>query len=187
MSGGSGTGTPVSGGLVILSSTSEYDMIRALLGVSETELPDATIELSPFLPIAEAIVKQGITTYATILTAGGDNSHLLKAGTAGLAAALLCQAIERGDSAGFRVGEYEETGNKVDWRAKAQELLTGAKRALGAISTRTFTRRTLVAVAGPTRSGGNVPAEIEQWVEKVVPRFVDWVEEGEEDDDWDQP
>jgi len=32
-----------------------------------------------------------------------------------------------------------------------------------------------------------VPEEIEQWIERVVPRFVDWVEEGGEDDDWDQP
>lgn len=174
-------------GAILSNAASDYGAIRSLLGASAVELPDATIEQSPFLPTAEAIVKQGVTTYATIISAAGDNLHLLKAGAAALTAALLCQEMQQDDSAGFRVGEYEETGNKIDWRAKAGELLAAAKRALGAISTRAFTRRTLVAVAGPTRSGGNVPEELEQWVEKVVPRFVDWVEEGGEDDSWRQP
>lgn len=172
---------------VILTATSDYDMVRALLGVSETELPDATVEMEPFLPTAEAIVKQGITTYAAINTAGGDNKSLLRSGTAALTAALLCQGVDNGELDTFRVGEYEETGNRLDWQAKALELLKAAFRALGAISTRTFTRRTLVAVAGPTRSGTNVPAELEQWIERIVPRFVDWVEEGGEDDSWAQP
>jgi len=184
---GSGTGTPAGGGLAILSSSTDYDMIRALLGVSEAELPDATVEMAPFLPTAEAIVKQGITTYAAIMAAAGDNLQLLKSGTAALCAALLCQGTDRGDLSAFRVGEYEEAVGKVDWRAKALDLMKAAFRSLGAISTRTFTRRTLVAVAGPTRSGTNIPDELEQWVERIVPRFVDWVEEGGEDDSWAQP
>lgn len=182
--GGSGTGTPAGGGLVILSSSTDYDMIRALLGVSETELPDTTVEMAPFLPTAEAIVKAGITNYAALT---GDNSTLLKSGTAALCAAFLCQGVEGGQLDSFRVGDYWEQGSTIDWRLKALELLKAAFRALGAISTRTFTRRTLVAVAGPTRSGTNVPAELEQWIERIVPRFVDWVEEGGEDDSWTQP
>jgi len=171
---------------ILTSSATDYPPIRTLLGVSSTELPDATIEQSPFLPTAEAIVKQGITNYASLTS--GDNSVLLKAGAAALCAALLCVKFAREDAADFKVGDYEERGRQVDWRARAAKLLEDAERALGAITTRTFTRRTLVALAGPTRSGLNVPEEIEQWVERVVPRFVDWVEEGgEEDDDWAAP
>ncbi len=172
---------------ILTTAATDYLPIRTFLGASSTDLPDATIEQDPFLPTAEAIVKQALTTYAAIVLAGGDNLALLKAGVQALTAALLCQGVDRGDLSAFRVGEYEETVGRVDWRAKALDLMKAAFRTLGAISTRTFIRRTLVAVAGPTRSGTNIPDELEQWVERIVPRFVDWVEEGGEDDSWAQP
>jgi hypothetical protein len=169
--------------MAILTSA-DYDMIRALLGVGDTELPDTTVEMSPFLPTAEAIIKQGITDYDSLT---GDNAKLLKAGTAALCAALLCQELERNETADWRVGDYWEHGSKLDWREKAKALLRDAMRALGAITTRSFSRRTALAVAGPTRAGTHVPEKLEQWVERIVPRFVDWVEEGGEDDDWAAP
>jgi len=179
---GSGTGTPVSGwvGAILSGGSTDYALIRALLGVSIAEIPDATVILEPFLPSAEAVVKAGITNYAALT---GDNLIHLRSGAAALCAALLCQEMERADAQSFTVGSYSERGSTVDWRGKASALLAQARADLAAITTRTWTRRTLVALAGPTRSGSNVPAEIEQWVERVVPRFVDWVEEGGEDDD----
>jgi hypothetical protein len=170
---------------ILTGGTADYGIVRALLGVSATEIPDATVLMEPFLPTAEAIVKAGITNYASLTS--GDNQVHLRAGTAELCAALLCEKMQRDDAQSFTIGQFEERGTKVDWRAKAQELLQAAKLSLSAITTRTWTRRTLVAVAGPTRSGANVPEELEQWVEKIVPRFVDWVEEGGEDDDWKNP
>jgi len=172
---------------ILTGGTADYNMIRGLLGVSSTEVPDATVLLEPFLPSAEAVVKAGISTYATIILAAGDNLVLLRSGTAALCAALLCQEMERADAQSFRVGDFDERGSKVDWRGKANTLLERARTLLAGISTRTWTRRTSVALAGPTRSGSNVPAELEQWTERIVPRFVDWVEEGGEDDDWRQP
>jgi len=165
--------------VILTGGTTDYNLVRALLGVSTTEIPDAMVILEPFLPSAEAVVKAGMASYAALT---GDNLIHLRSGTAELCAALLCQEMERSDAQSFTVGQYTERGSAVDWRGKASALLAQARASLAAISTRTWTRRTAVALAGPTRSGSNVPAEIEQWVEKVVPRFVNWVETGGEDD-----
>ena len=170
--------------LILTTAATDYPQIRSLLGADSTELADVTIEQDPFLPAAEAMITANLTDYASLT---GANSYLLKSGAAALTAAFLCPKLEREDSESFKIGQFQESGSKVDWRAKARELLELAKVYLAQVSTRTFTRRTAVALAGPTRSGSNIPEEIEQWIERLQPRFMDWVEEGGEDDDWEAP
>lgn len=166
---------------ILTSPAADYPAIRALLGVSSSEVSDATIEQPPFLPEAEALVKAGITNYAALT---GDNLQLLKAGVQAMVAALLCAKlqVERADS--FRIGDYEEGGSAVKWQERAAGLLQDAQRALAGISTRTWTRPLALAVAGPSRSGSRIPTDLEQWYERILPRLIDWIEEGGEDDEW---
>lgn len=167
---------------VLTNQPADFDAIRALLGVSETTVPDATIEATPFLPAVESEVTAVIIDYATL---SGDNATRLKAGVQAYVAALLCGHIERCEGSAFRIGQFEEKAGSVDWKAKAVDLMRLAAGYLGAITTRTWSRRTAIALAGPSRSGARVPSEMEQWIERITPRIVDWIAEGgDEDDSW---
>lgn len=171
---------------VILDEDGDYDIVRNVLGISSSEVTDAIIGEDPHLPAAEAMVKGAITDYATLT---GDDATFLRTGTVKLCAGFLCQRLLKLEGESFKVGAFEERADKVDWKGRAETLIREAAWALAHITTRTFTRMTAVAVAGPTRSGSRVPGadEIERWVERIIPRFVDWIEEGGEDDDWNSP
>lgn len=160
----------------------DYSMIRLYLDADSTAVPAATIEDYGFLPYVEAEVTTAITNYGAILTAGGANMYRLKTGVAAWVAALLCQHIAVGEMQGVQIGEHSEHASKLDWRQKAADLIALSANALAGVSTRTHTRMSLVKLAGPTLSGSNVPDDEEEWLEKIQPRFLDWIEEGGEDD-----
>ena len=168
---------------LILTSNADYSMIRSLLGVDSTQVTDLTIEDYGFLPLVEAEVTDIVTTYATILAAvAKGNAYRLKTGVAAWVAALLCQHIEREEGQAVQIGDYREQATQVDWRAKADTLMEKAAGALASLSTRTLTRRTALVVNGPTRSKSNVPDDLEEWLERIQPRLLDWIEERGEND-----
>lgn len=161
--------------------SAEYGNIRALLGVPDTILPDATIELFVFLPFVLGEVKELFPTWEAILAADDQDTKRLKVGAAAWAAARLCDFIEREESQSFRIDTYQQSPNKVDWRAKAEELADQSAGAFAAISSvGTASRMTLMKVDGPTRSETNLPSTFSGWLDKIEPTVIDWMEDEDE-------
>ena len=168
---------------LVLTEASDYDVIRHLIDVEEVDIPDEKIEMYPYLPWVEAEVTEVFTDYATLLSTGGTDKYRLKTGVACLTAAKLCIHMATTMPTEVHIGNYIERP-RLDWFMLAEKLIAQAKAALNQISTKAdFTRRYIIAVAGPTRSESNVPSEYEEWVERIQPRIIDWVEEGGEEDD----
>lgn len=168
--------------------TGDFDSVRALIGADSETLTDETLRSLTYLDYVEIQVKKAFTTWATLKTAAGDDWTLLKVGTACLLAMRACSFMERGQEVnqGFSIGDYQENnGRVIDWKKTLDDLKEMAQEAFGAISTVTHTRPKFFLVSGPTSSGANVPENAEQWLEKVLPRILDWEEEGgTEDDDY---
>lgn len=160
--------------------TSDYPAIRAKLGVTTNDLPDADIDTIGLLPVTEAMIMSFVTDYATILSGGGNNSTFLKAATLCWCAALAAYAklqVQRGQS--FRVGDYQESETKVDWMALGDKLALEARGYMLLISTHTpTTRNKLLVVAGPTSSSSNWPTVIAQWIARIQPHFATWLSDG---------
>jgi hypothetical protein len=162
-------------------SIDDYPAIRALLGVDGDVVSDAEIGYDPFLPFVESQVAASIAGYATF---SGADLYYLKTGVEAWAAARLCGLVLKKEAGGVKIGDYAETGDKVDWQNRAQELSKMAAGALGSISTRTWGRPALVVFAGPKRRGDRgAPASFENWLERIQPRLLDWLEEGGREDD----
>ena len=170
----------------ILAGTSDWDAVRSLIYASATVISDAVLESFPFIDTVEELLKKGITDWATIKANGGADWTFLRSGTAYLLAARVVSdrfsaSVTLGS--GFKVGGYSESGKSgQNWQEIAAALIDKARAALSAISTRTFTRQSIVLRDGPTTSGTNVPPDFEYWLDKILPRVLDWVEEGGEDD-----
>lgn len=162
----------------------EYSMVRAELGVDEDTIADADIESLACLFYVEAAVKEIITDWAILLVAADKNTVYLKTGVIKWVAARLCGKLLKSEAGGVRIGDYAETGDKVEWGGRARQLAKEAAGALARISTRTtLVRPTVMVLAGPTRSGATVPTDYEAWLERIQPRLLDWVEEGGQEDD----
>lgn len=162
----------------------EYAQIRALMGVDSDVVSDQDIESLPYLFYVEAEVKAIITDWATLLTAATANTIRLKTGVMAWVAARLCGLVQKQEAGGVKIGDYAETGDKIEWGDRAKQLADMAASALAQISTRTaLVRPTGMVLAGPTRSETNVPSSIEEWIERIQPRLLDWVEEGGQEDD----
>lgn len=168
----------------------DFDEIRTLLGVDSSVVSDNDIAALPMLHYVEARVKAVVTDWATIVAAASatalTNKVYLKTGVMAWVAARLCGLIMKKEAGGVKIGDYAETGDKLDWPARADELAAMAAEALGCISTRTISRPTYVTFAGPKRRADRgAPEEFEHWLERIRPRLLDWLEEGgEEDDDY---
>ncbi len=157
-------------------TSAHYDAIRDLLGVTTNEVSDAIIIELPFLPMAEAEVKQAITNYAAIKTEAGDDYTRLVTAVCALTAVQFCPRLETWYNDQLAVGNFK-VGSAINWRKKAEDILSIACRAMDGISTRTTrTYRTLMYLAGPARSGSREPEDIDEWIERILPEIVNWVE-----------
>lgn len=174
---------------LILTGITDYDGIRALLGVAATDVSNDEIDLVPYLPYVEAQVTAVVTDYKTLT---GVDVYYVKAGVQFWTAARLCQLLAgkaiagtfAQSAGGLRLGDYEERGGasaivKMDYRQKAEELAGQAAEALGSISTVTYPTPTPMLLAGPTRSGSAVPSSDVDWFSKIIPDVVEWSEDNE--------
>ena len=163
----------------------EFPQVRSLLGVDSDNITDADILALPVLYLVEASVKEVITDWATLVTAASADYIRLKSGVMYWVAALLCDKLMKSEAKSVKIGDYSETGgDEVDWKDKAADLVRKAAGILASVSTRTaLTRPTAMVLAGPTRSEAGVPSELEEWIERIQPRFLDGVEEGYDEDD----
>jgi hypothetical protein len=176
---------------VVLTQADDYDGVRALLGVDDATLTDATIELLPFLPRAESRITDRVPTYATILaTPTTDAAKRLRMAACYLAAALLARhwAIARqaeevtAENIGPARWSYR---SGPEWKDVSKSLADEgngllARAYYGGINA--MPRITVVATAGPTktRREADDPTELEEWLSKVYPAIVD----PEEASDW---
>jgi hypothetical protein len=165
----------------ILTTAADIESVRQALGVGSAVIGDALIAGNRFLPYVEASVKELIPTYAAILTAGGLNAMRLKVGTANWIAARLTAHMARQEGLNYRTGTYQQSASATDWPARGYELMREAARELAGLGTSgTPGRPTLFTVSGPTRSGSNQPATFAEWLDKIQPEILNWLEESEE-------
>jgi len=168
----------------ILQDT-DFNQVRTLAQVDSTTVPNSTLGSFTHLEMIEALVKDGVTDWATHManTSSQDRVYL-RSGTAHLLAAKIASEMKANEEsgAGFRVGGYSESTKKIEWDAVVDDLIRQAKVAFSSISTRTFNRRTALNLSGPTSSGAIVPDDFEGWIDRILPRVLDWEEEGGEDD-----
>ncbi len=166
----------------------DFDAVRYLLGVDSDTLPDAVIRALPNLEFVEAIVMEmaddwdDTTQFAGIKTAAGSDWTYLRTGTMHLLAARLVAYARVNEVDSVRIGTYSESGRSLSWSERTQECIQHAAEALSYISTRTFNQPKFFEVTGPTSSEAAVPEYWEEWQEMILPRILDWQEEGEEDD-----
>lgn len=177
---------------IILTEVGDFDEVRYLLGgVSSSVAPDAVLSSFAFLGDVETFIKNAADSwledgFAVIEAAGGEDWDLLRRATMQkLAAEFATGYISSRSGSGFKAGGYSEIGISVDWVTEAAKLKDKAAASLAKISVRTFSLPASWIATGPTSSGENVPEYAEEWVERVQPEQLDWIEEGgEEDDDY---
>lgn len=166
----------------------DYPSVRYLLGGDSVSLPDAVIEAEPSLTYIEQVVKDMADGWSSdkdfdaIKAEDSKDWLFLRVGTMCLLAARLVRYLSMQEGAGFKIGGYSETGRVLMWQDRVIELIHSAAEAFARISTRAFVRPTILLATGPTSSGEAVPEEWEEWVERILPRILDWDEEGGEDD-----
>lgn len=114
----------------ILTDPIEYDSIRELLGVEWEDIPNATIELTPYLPAAELSVKTLVSDWATRM-ADPDDSVRLKTVVACRVAAALVSRMANRQRAKERLGEY--TAGEINWEARKAELAALADDAIAGL------------------------------------------------------
>lgn len=91
------------------------------MGVTESTLPDTEIQSQAVL--AEAFIKNAVSTYATIVTAGGDNKVFLESAAIAQICALLCPGMPNR----IKTSETSESGyayklESTDWTVKKKEF-----------------------------------------------------------------
>lgn len=161
----------------------DFDAVRSLIEVDSAIVSDSVLASFPYLPTLEILVKDAVTDWATLQSVGGDDWTLLKTGTACLLAIRVVRTrFTSSQSSGFRVGGYEEKGREIELHDLVNRLTHMAKEAFMSISTAVLARPTFIMGAGPTSSGYNVPTDWEQWLERIMPRVIDWIQEDGEDD-----
>jgi len=164
----------------ILTTPAGVDSVRQALGVTSAVISDALIAGNRFLPYVEASVKELVPTWSAILAAGGLPAIRLKIGTADWVAARLTAHMGRQEGLAYRAGNYSQSASATDWQARGYELMRDAARNLAALSTAgTPGRPALLVTSGPTRSGSNQPATFSEWLDKIQPEIINWLEDNE--------
>jgi len=107
-----------------------YGGIRELLGVDELELPDAVIELVPYLPSAESDVKRAIGDWQERMADDSDAALLQSAVMYGTAARLVTREQNRLRAGGW-AGSWSD--GQISWQDVRSELQAGFVAAIRAL------------------------------------------------------
>jgi len=173
----------------ILTKASDLDDVRAALGVDSTNLPDSILESTLFLDYVEDVVEAMVNTWSgcedfdTLKLAGGTNWEFIRAGTMMLLAAHAVSYVNMKEADSVRIGNFAQSGRKIEWPEKHASMVARASEAFGNVACRTFTTPSPVVLYGPSSAGRDIPDSMEEYVEKIQPRFLDFIEEGEDEDD----
>jgi hypothetical protein len=169
----------------VLLAPADYAAVRDMLGTDATELPNTTIELLPYLPTAEGVVKARVPTYATVLADDTQDAYyLLKSGTVALVAARLAAfryAVRQGEEVTREqvLTESWQYRTGPEWQALADRYAAEGLRVLGRIDAGTQYQNAPILLpgvqAGPTQYRRDVagPRSLEEWVTEVLAPVVD--------------
>ncbi len=161
----------------ILTAAADYNALRFRLGVTTDDLPDAEITSLALLEIAEALVKQLVTDWATIMGGTTVDRTFLRTGTLALVAAFATRKLELQRGQSFTVGGHSESATKMSWSELRAELMQECQSLFLMISTHVPTSRPRLLIAsGPTSSGSTWPTLVSQWVARVEPHLVTWLD-----------
>lgn len=162
----------------ILVTSMHLDTVRQALGVSSDVVSDDLIRSMAFLDLVEGEVKETIADWSDLISADGQDALRLRAGTAYWVAARLCGYLQLQESQVYKLADYSHSATQVDWPAKVAELSGEAARWLTKITTATTPGRPKLFIAsGPTRSRENVPASYSEWLDKIQPLVLDWMDD----------
>jgi hypothetical protein len=166
----------------ILSSATDYEAVRQVLGVGSNVLPDSTITGLIYLDYVEGEIKELVTDWASILAGADQDTTRLKLAVVNWTAARLCGHLERNEGRDYKIADFAQRAGAVDWQQKAGELAANAARSLVKLSTfaTPTARPKLFSAAGPTRSGNATPATWAGWLDLIQPTVVDWLEDQDE-------
>jgi hypothetical protein len=140
--------------------------VRDKLGVTVTDVPDATIQQFNYLPAALAKIRVQLPTFDALVAAGGDTSNLCLQALICLTAARLCPRLKGVimDMEIFKDYRYQRN-RQLDWDAAAVTLLAEYDEAISQASGETATLDHLdvpgVLLAGPTRGGKDTSGGLE--------------------------
>ena len=170
---------------ILLDVPDDYQGIRTALGFGATDttnVSQALIESSPYLPSVERMVKRVLTTWATVITGGGDRLEELEEAVRRFTASALAGRYFAART-GEEVAEADLGPARTKWRqgpdwlelartlgGEADVLLNSVVNWGG----NEYVPHELVAVDGATRyhraRGTQLPADY--WLELLTPEAV---------------
>jgi len=156
----------------------DYNAIRAKMGVTVNDLPDADLDSVALIPVAEALIMNLVTTWAAIMSGSGSDKIFLQAGAVCIAGALACTAkLKMQRSQSFKLVDYQESETKVNFDTMREALLLegrGYLYMISSIMTKPVHTNAFTAT-GPTSSGLNWPTIIDQWFARIHPHIITWL------------
>lgn len=156
----------------------EFDAVRHAVGVDADVVPDTLIDGLYFLPVVEDRVKELVPDWSTILAGDDADTRRLQTAVASWVGARVCLYLERQEGLDYRLGPYTQRPTDVDWPEKAAALGREAAGALSQLTTvAAASRPTFFTRTGPTRARTRVPTTFEEWLDKIQPLAVDWLED----------
>lgn len=132
----------------ILTFPGYQTMVRAKLGVSIGDVPDATIDQLIYVGAAEAKVAKRVPDYATLT---GDDLTYLQTATVCTVAAIMAPDMKALIKAQEKGPEIEIRLQDQDWDAKQKQLYAEADMWIRQISTYKPETLTPFIVTGPSR------------------------------------
>lgn len=161
-------------GLILASGN--YPDIRAKLGVTTDDLPDADITTIGLLSTAEALIIKVVPNYASLT---GSDLVFLQSATLSLCGALAVSKLQMQRGQSFQMGQYQESATRMTWDELRETLAQETKMYLLLISTNTPTTRPKVFLrSGPTSQGTTWPVTIDRWYARIRPHFSTWLQTG---------
>jgi hypothetical protein len=130
----------------------DYEGIRHLLGVTELDLENDSVDQLPFGPQAEAYVQSRLEDWVTLMT-DPVKALLIRMTTAYIAAAYIAETYVQGGVVGL-VRIPGQPGTR-DWAALAKQLWARASQTLAEVSTPTADEEFDLkgqAINGPSRA-----------------------------------
>ena len=142
--------------LDILNLPGDFDAIRALLGVTEVDLKDYVILLTPYGPMIESRVKEVVPDWATLVDDPIVAPRLRTAVAYGIAATLAESYMKGGT-----VSLVQREEPRRNWSEWARILWNRYREALARVTSEgsadDIYLLTPVVVTGPSRTRGTAP------------------------------
>lgn len=130
-----------------LTNSAEWmPLVRMKLGVDEIDLPDATLNNTILIDIAEERVKTLLATWSTDLV---DHASNIKMAAATFLAAEWTEWCERNTPTLEYEGPYRSERAKIRWDDRHRDLIAEAFKYLGKVDSEIALYKTVATVVSP--------------------------------------